>query len=70
MRARRDDHGISELQLFSNRPEHRARLNHRPEDVGRDPQSLKKVKGPNGAVIGVVCFKDPDGTILELISGM
>lgn len=32
--------------------------------------SLKKIKGPNGAVIGVVCFKDPDGTILELISGM
>jgi glyoxylase I family protein len=31
---------------------------------------LKKIKGPNGAVIGVVCFKDPDGTILELISGM
>jgi len=31
---------------------------------------LKKIKGPNGALIGVVCFKDPDGTILELISGM
>ena len=31
---------------------------------------LKKIKGPNDAVIGVVCFKDPDGTILELISGM
>ena len=32
--------------------------------------SLKKIKGPDGAEIGVVCFKDPDGTILELISGM
>jgi catechol 2,3-dioxygenase-like lactoylglutathione lyase family enzyme len=31
---------------------------------------LKKIDGPNGATIGVVCFKDPDGTILELISGM
>ena len=31
---------------------------------------LKKIKGPGGAEIGVVCFKDPDGTILELISGM
>lgn len=31
---------------------------------------LKKIKGPDGATIGVVCFKDPDGTILELISGM
>ncbi len=31
---------------------------------------LKKINGPNGNQIGVVCFKDPDGTILELISGM
>jgi catechol 2,3-dioxygenase-like lactoylglutathione lyase family enzyme len=31
---------------------------------------LKKIDGPGGATIGVVCFKDPDGTILELISGM
>ena len=31
---------------------------------------LKKVNGPGGAKIGVVCFKDPDGTVLELISGM
>ena len=31
---------------------------------------LHKIKGPDGAEIGVVCFKDPDGTILELISGM
>lgn len=31
---------------------------------------LKKISGPGGATIGVVCFKDPDGTILELISGM
>jgi glyoxylase I family protein len=31
---------------------------------------LKKIKGPDGGLIGVVCFKDPDGTILELISGM
>jgi glyoxylase I family protein len=31
---------------------------------------LKKVDGPGGAKIGVVCFKDPDGTVLELISGM
>jgi catechol 2,3-dioxygenase-like lactoylglutathione lyase family enzyme len=31
---------------------------------------LKKVKGPGGGEIGVVCFRDPDGTILELISGM
>ena len=31
---------------------------------------LKKIKVPDGATIGVVCFKDPDGTILELISGM
>jgi hypothetical protein len=29
-----------------------------------------KMNSPNGAVIGVVCFKDPGGTILELISGM
>ena len=31
---------------------------------------LHKVDGPGGNKIGVVCFKDPDGTILELISGM
>ena len=31
---------------------------------------LYKVDGPGGAKIGVVCFKDPDGTVLELISGM
>ena len=31
---------------------------------------LKKISGPGGSTIGVVCFKDPDGTILELISGM
>jgi catechol 2,3-dioxygenase-like lactoylglutathione lyase family enzyme len=31
---------------------------------------LKKIDGPGGSRIGVVCFKDPDGTILELISGM
>ena len=31
---------------------------------------LKKIDGPGGAKIGVVCFKDPDGTILELLSGM
>ena len=31
---------------------------------------LNKIKRPDGARIGVVCFKDPDGAILELISGM
>lgn len=31
---------------------------------------LKKISGPGGSTIGVVCFKDPDGTILELITGM
>jgi catechol 2,3-dioxygenase-like lactoylglutathione lyase family enzyme len=31
---------------------------------------LKKIEGPGGSKIGVVCFRDPDGTILELISGM
>jgi catechol 2,3-dioxygenase-like lactoylglutathione lyase family enzyme len=31
---------------------------------------LKKIDGPGGAKIGVVCFKDPDGTVLELLSGM
>jgi catechol 2,3-dioxygenase-like lactoylglutathione lyase family enzyme len=31
---------------------------------------LKKLTGPGGAPMGVVCFKDPDGTVLELISGM
>jgi len=31
---------------------------------------LKKLTGPGGAEMGVVCFKDPDGTVLELISGM
>jgi hypothetical protein len=31
---------------------------------------LKKIDSPNGAVIGVVWFKDPGGTILALISGM
>ena len=31
---------------------------------------LKKIAGPGGATIGVVCFKDPDGTVLELMSGM
>jgi glyoxylase I family protein len=31
---------------------------------------LKKIDGPDGSKIGVVCFKDPDGTILELLSGM
>jgi hypothetical protein len=31
---------------------------------------LKKIKGRDGAMIGVICFKDPDGAILELMSGM
>jgi len=31
---------------------------------------LQKLKGPGGGTIGVVCFKDPDGTVLELMSGM
>jgi hypothetical protein len=31
---------------------------------------LKKIKWSDGATIGVVCFKDPDGAIFELISGM
>lgn len=31
---------------------------------------LKKINGPNNSQIGVVCFKDPDGAILELMSGM
>ncbi len=31
---------------------------------------LHKIDGPGGAKIGVVCFKDPDGTVLELLSGM
>jgi catechol 2,3-dioxygenase-like lactoylglutathione lyase family enzyme len=31
---------------------------------------LKKLTGPGGRQMGVVCFKDPDGTILELITGM
>jgi catechol 2,3-dioxygenase-like lactoylglutathione lyase family enzyme len=31
---------------------------------------LKKLTGPGGASMGVVCFKDPDGTVLELITGM
>ena len=31
---------------------------------------LNKVKGPDGGEIGVVCFKDPDGAILELVSGL
>jgi len=30
---------------------------------------LKKIAGPGGATIGVVCFKDPDGTGLEWMSG-
>lgn len=29
---------------------------------------LQKPDGPRGTKIGVVCFKDPDGTVLELIS--
>lgn len=31
---------------------------------------LKKITTPDGAEIDVVCFKDPDGTVLELLSGM
>jgi glyoxylase I family protein len=31
---------------------------------------LKKLEGPGGATIAVVCFKDPDGTVLEVLSGM
>jgi catechol 2,3-dioxygenase-like lactoylglutathione lyase family enzyme len=31
---------------------------------------LKKMTGPGGTKMGVVCFKDPDGTVLELLSGM
>jgi catechol 2,3-dioxygenase-like lactoylglutathione lyase family enzyme len=31
---------------------------------------LKKINRPGGTTIGVVCFKDPDGTVLELLSGM
>lgn len=31
---------------------------------------LKKITGLGDAQVGVVCFKDPDGTVLELLSGM
>ena len=31
---------------------------------------MQKVTGVGDAEIGVVCFKDPDGTVLELLSGM
>ena len=31
---------------------------------------LKKLEGPGVARIAVVCFRDPDGTVLELLSGM
>jgi catechol 2,3-dioxygenase-like lactoylglutathione lyase family enzyme len=31
-------------------------------------QPLQKLDGPKGSKIGVVYFKDPDGTVLELIS--
>jgi catechol 2,3-dioxygenase-like lactoylglutathione lyase family enzyme len=31
---------------------------------------LKQLTGPGEARMGVVCFKDPDGTVLELIAGM
>ena len=31
---------------------------------------LKKVTGVGDNEVGVVCFKDPDGTVLELLSGM
>ncbi len=31
---------------------------------------LKKIAGVGENEIGVVCFKDPDGTVLELLSGM
>jgi catechol 2,3-dioxygenase-like lactoylglutathione lyase family enzyme len=30
--------------------------------------ALKKINGPNGATIGMVCFKDPDGAVLQLYS--
>jgi catechol 2,3-dioxygenase-like lactoylglutathione lyase family enzyme len=29
---------------------------------------LQKLAGPRGSSIGVVCFKDPDGTVLEVMS--
>ncbi len=29
---------------------------------------LQMLDGPRGSKLGVVCFKDPDGTVLELIS--
>lgn len=31
---------------------------------------LKKIQGVGDGEVGVVCFKDPDGTVLELLSGM
>jgi catechol 2,3-dioxygenase-like lactoylglutathione lyase family enzyme len=31
---------------------------------------LKTFEGPGGAKTSFVCFKDPDGTVLELISGL
>jgi len=31
---------------------------------------LKTIAGPGGGTASFVCFKDPDGTILELISGL
>jgi len=31
---------------------------------------LKKIQGVGDNEVGVVCFKDPDGTVLELLSGM
>jgi catechol 2,3-dioxygenase-like lactoylglutathione lyase family enzyme len=31
---------------------------------------LKTLEGPGGATITAVCFKDPDGAVLELVSGL
>lgn len=41
------------------------------EDLGVEfVAPLQKVAGIGDNEVGVVCFKDPDGTVLELLSGM
>jgi hypothetical protein len=29
---------------------------------------LQRYAGPRGTTIGIMCFKDPDGTVLEVMS--
>jgi hypothetical protein len=60
---------IGICRIAFTRGRYRQNLRRAEGEKDRMPGATQEDQRSNGAVIGVVCFMDPDGTILELISG-